>query len=495
MRLKILGPPGTGKTTRALEYIEAFHSDPSINRIVFCSFTLKAKNEAKDRIMAAGLPIRSDSCPDAKIELATIHSLAFNHMCYKRDYMVNTLAAFARSIGQKSTIIHDKYVQGAKTPVEKSIAFYQILRSRMMRYDQAHQPEGVDIQTIEGYISEFEIWKDKAQKIDYNDVLMNYLLRGEGFPHDVAIVDEAQDLSLLQWACVDKMFATAKHYYAVGDDDQTIFGFAGTRAFDFINWPCDKTEVLGHSHRLGREIQAYSQTVLERLTIRLPKAFEPREGNSTVRFTDDIDPVNDVFPYKSCAILVRNAYVAEKVKQTLDTMGIIYTGKGSPFSQKKPLKAIRLWEAWRNGEQLYGKDLHAIVKFIPTDVPIPRYDDLGRKAMAPPCPLPTVPWQNILQMTDKAVYENVQDLQSLEYLLSDPVIEITTIHQSKGGEWDKVIVMTDVSAATHKQFQGGSDEERDEEHRVWYVALTRARMDLQIIRPRTLQYYPLEENL
>lgn len=113
--------------------------------------------------------------------------------------------------------------------------------------------------------------------------------------------------------------------------------------------------------------------------------------------------------------------------------------------------------------------------------------------MAPPCPYPTVPWQNILVMEDKEVYENVQDLQSLDYLLSDPVIEITTIHQSKGGEWDKVILLTDVSRATFNQFRNGSDWEKDEEHRVWYVALTRARLDLQIIRPSTLQYYPLEE--
>jgi superfamily I DNA/RNA helicase len=493
MRLKILGPPGTGKTTKALEYIEGFYNDPAIGRIVFCSFTVKAKNEAKQRMEAAGLPIRSNKNPDARIELATIHSLAFNHMNYKRDFIVNTLAKFAKSIGQKSSIIHDRYTQGAKTPVEKAIAFYQILRSRMMQFDEVHQPEGMDRKMIDGYISEFEIWKDKAQKIDYNDVLFNYLRQGDPFPHDVAIVDEAQDLSPLQWACVNKMFNAAKHYYTVGDDDQAIFGFAGTRAADFINWPCDETKVLDHSYRLGATVQGYSEKVLDRMTIRLPKTFGPREGKSSVRFTDGIDPITDIFPYKSCAILARNAYVAEKAAMTLDTLGIMYTGKKSPFSVKGPMKAIRLWEAWRNGDQLFGKDLHAIFKFVPTNVRTVRYDDLGRKAMAPPCPHPTVPWQNILDFEGKTYYENVQSIQGLAYLLSDPIIEITTIHQSKGGQWDKVILFTDVSAATYKQYQRSSDEERDEEHRVWYVGLTRAKIDLQIIRPQTLQYYPLEE--
>jgi DNA helicase-2/ATP-dependent DNA helicase PcrA len=441
---------------------------------------------------ADGLPIRNKHCPEAKIELATIHSLAFNHMSYKRDYMVNTLASFARSIGQRSTIVNDRYTQAAKTPLEKAIAYYQILRSRMMNHDLIHMPQGISIQTIEGYISEFETWKEAAQKIDYNDVLLNYLERGEAFPHDVALVDEAQDLSPLQWACVNKMFGNARHYITIGDDDQTIFGFAGTRALDFINWKCDQTETLKKSWRLGAVIQKYSQHVLNRLSVRLPKVFAPREGESTVRFTDGIDPVTDIFPYESCAILHRNAYIATKIRKTLDGMGLIYKGKNSPFSQKKPLKAIRLWEEWRKGEQLYGKDIHAIMKFIPKEVNIERFDDLGRKAMAPPCPFPTVPWQNILEMPDKEVYENVQDLQSLEYLLSDPVIEITTIHQAKGGEWDKVILMTDVSAATHNQFMRGTQEERDEEHRVWYVALTRAKKDLQIVRPQTMKFYPLE---
>lgn len=490
--MKILGPPGTGKTTKALEYVEAFHNDPLIERIVFCSFTLKAKNEAKERMQAVGFPLRSKHCPDAKIELATIHSLAFNHMSYKRDYMVNTLASFARSIGQKSTIVNDRYTQAAKTPLEKAIAYYQILRSRMMNHDLVHMPVGVGVQTIEGYISEFEKWKEAAQKIDYNDVLLNYLKRGEAFPHDIALVDEAQDLSPLQWACVDKMFANAKKYITIGDDDQTIFGFAGTRALDFIQWPCDETETLKKSHRLGKDIQEYSQHVLKRLTVRLPKVFAPREGPSSVRFTNGIEPVSDIFPYKSCAILHRNAYIATKIRKTLDSMGLIYKGKNSPFSQAKRLKAIRLWEEWRAGEQLYGKHLHAIMQFVPKEANISRYEDLGRKAMAPPCPYPTVPWQNILEMPEREVYENVQDLQSLAYLLSEPVIEITTIHQSKGGEWDKIILMTDVSAATYGQFQKGTDEERDEEHRCWYVALTRARIDLQIVRPQTMKFYPLE---
>jgi superfamily I DNA/RNA helicase len=95
-------------------------------------------------------------------------------------------------------------------------------------------------------------------------------------------------------------------------------------------------------------------------------------------------------------------------------------------------------------------------------------------------------------MDSLPLYKCVYDTYGLEVLTDTPRLTVTTIHQAKGGEWDKVIVLTDVSTATYEQFKNGSEADRDAEARVWYVALTRARKCLQIIRPHTHKFYPLK---
>ena len=64
-----------------------------------------------------------------------------------------------------------------------------------------------------------------------------------------------------------------------------------------------------------------------------------------------------------------------------------------------------------------------------------------------------------------------------------PRITISTIHQSKGGEADNVVLLTDMGRLSWNSLGN------DEENRVWYVALTRAKENLFLVRPRGLRYF------
>ena len=66
-----------------------------------------------------------------------------------------------------------------------------------------------------------------------------------------------------------------------------------------------------------------------------------------------------------------------------------------------------------------------------------------------------------------------------------PRITISTIHQSKGGEADNLVLLTDMGKLSWENL--GSDEE----NRVWYVALTRAKENLYLIQPRGLRYFSI----
>jgi len=76
-------------------------------------------------------------------------------------------------------------------------------------------------------------------------------------------------------------------------------------------------------------------------------------------------------------------------------------------------------------------------------------------------------------------------LRNGEKFSEKPRITISTIHQSKGGEADNVALISDMGRLSWE------NSHRDEENRVWYVAVTRAKQNLFVVRPRSLRYYEL----
>ena len=86
-----------------------------------------------------------------------------------------------------------------------------------------------------------------------------------------------------------------------------------------------------------------------------------------------------------------------------------------------------------------------------------------------------------LEMTDAEYY--LAALRKGESLDKPPRISISTIHTVKGGEADHVVIISDVSWKTFAEIDS------DDEHRVAYVAATRARKSLQIVLPQTKAAY------
>ncbi len=74
---KILGPPGTGKTTKLIKYVKTFVKlGTPIDKIGYFAFTTKAANEAIDRMLDAYPKLQRK---DLKY-FRTLHSLAFNQL-------------------------------------------------------------------------------------------------------------------------------------------------------------------------------------------------------------------------------------------------------------------------------------------------------------------------------------------------------------------------------------------------------------------------------
>ena len=71
--------------------------------------------------------------------------------------------------------------------------------------------------------------------------------------------------------------------------------------------------------------------------------------------------------------------------------------------------------------------------------------------------------------------------------VDDDWLTLSTVHSAKGGEWKVVHVIHAADGAFPSDMATGSEASIDEERRLFYVALTRARLHLHIYAP--LRYH------
>ena len=68
----------------------------------------------------------------------------------------------------------------------------------------------------------------------------------------------------------------------------------------------------------------------------------------------------------------------------------------------------------------------------------------------------------------------------LEVLFQDNLFQLSTIHSAKGGEATNILLILD-NTKTIREATEKNDDKHDEEHRVWYVGVTRTKQNLYIM--------------
>ncbi len=83
------------------------------------------------------------------------------------------------------------------------------------------------------------------------------------------------------------------------------------------------------------------------------------------------------------------------------------------------------------------------------------------------------------------------DLSGDPYLDEDYLV-LSTVHSAKGQEWDAVYVLNVADGSFPSEFATGRAELIEEERRLLYVAMTRAKSDLHLVAP--LKYYVTQQS-
>lgn len=493
--LTYIGPPGTGKTTTLLGEVEKFiNAGARPDRIGFMSFTRQAVNEAIARTRRK---------PEEVPYFRTIHSLCFR-LCGLSTTSVmgqDEYRDLGDALGLELTGSFDRRKSVEElSQADRALAFVEMCRATMSdlkeTWETTPEADEVDWRLVDLVAKGLKKFKDENLLVDYTGMIEKYLATGPVPPLDALIVDEAQDLSLLQWKAVEKMSSNCKKLIIAGDDDQALYYWAGSRPEIFQEFS-KKGEaiVLGKSHRLPKAVYKTAEKIIGGVKCRLKKDYSPRDAEGLVEERASYDDVD--MSTGDWLVLVRNRYMIKAAVDHCRREGYHYRCFLDTPQEWDSVKALVAWERLRKGEVLKPKEVSLPMLFTKDKKIRDKFDKIlrakgqtySRDFLAEETGANfSRPWFEALDVRpDEAEYVRAA-LRRGEKLTRPPRIGIDTIHGSKGGEAENVVLKTDVSART----MAAAAKDPDPERRVFYVGATRAKSNLYLLRPETPNFFDVE---
>ena len=483
----VLGPPGTGKTTKLLNLVEQ-HLNEGIRpeHIGYLAFTRKAADEAAERAFAKFNYTRED-LPYFR----TIHSLCFQQLNLKRsDVMTKT---HYQELGDMLGLEVDGGVDMGEGQVfgmrTGDKLFFLENMARVKQRDlkeiyNEYNDDDINWFELERLSRALVSYKEKRKIIDYTDMLMK-CLKVATFPKlRILFVDEAQDLSAIQWNIINEVGKETEVVYIAGDDDQAIYRWAGADVNQFIKLE-GKSTVLNKSYRVPSSIWDLATKLSLRISSRIKKEFKPTEETGEVRWY--MDPEDVDISQGTWYLLARNGYMLNQLENICIKNGYPFTivGRRSPLSSEA-LQAIRFWTRLSKGESIVGSGIKLIYKYMVTRCPR-GINPEGYYTISDFNLKPGIWHERLNKIDTKRREYYIMLLKRGENLDQDPRIKISTIHGVKGGEADNVMLLTDIAPRTYREMHSLPDDEI----RVFYVAVTRAKKSLHIVQPNTNMYFEL----
>ncbi|MCW8141571.1 MAG: ATP-dependent helicase, partial [Planctomycetota bacterium] len=300
--LVLIGPPGTGKTTALLGtwLAPALEAGVPPHRILACSFTKAAAGELAHRL-AHKVGVDPE---DLERTCCTIHSEAWGRVRMvdpglrvrgdDREQLQPDDADGEQASGLRAAakLVWD-YVRSTLTGqglpirerVEEVCDSHFATDRRIVQYTPAQ---------LTSEIEDYEQAKRERHELDFTDML-ELALRVEPRELELLVVDEAQDLSPLQWTLVSRWFERAKTVVLCGDPDQAIHTWCGADPAPLpwyarhADWTARR---LAKSYRVPRSAHRLARGLILQDPERMDAPYAPADRDGLVEEVSRLDAVS-----------------------------------------------------------------------------------------------------------------------------------------------------------------------------------------------------------
>ena len=519
----ILAGAGTGKT-RTITYRIAHLIDQGFvvpQKVLAVTFTSRAAGEMRDRLRLMGI---------GGVQARTFHAAALRQLRYFWPQVAGDLpwtlidnkfplvARATRTVGLEPD---KELVRDVLSEIEWAKASLVTPESYAQAIEKTHREPPTSAEKVAAVYKRYEESKTSpdGMGLDFDDLLLHVAGALENAPavaeefrnqYQTFVVDEYQDVTPLQQRVLEGWLGQRDDLTVVGDANQTIYSFTGATPDYLLNfsrtYPHGTVVKLQRDYRSTPEVTELANTVISKATgreagtrLELEGMRAPGPEPTFASYPDEPSEARDIAaeikkliasgtPAREIAVLYRINAQSAVFEQALSDAGIVYQVRGGEgfFTRPEIREAINVLVSAVNRTDLPDD---------PVVVAKAAFAPLGLSATEPEGARQRERWQTL-----NALVELIGDIVSTGEATSLPGVlaslrqraeskqppavdgvTLASLHAAKGLEWDAVFLagLVEKTLPISHAIKAG-DAQIEEERRLFYVGITRAREHLHL---------------
>ena len=510
----VIAGAGTGKTraiTHRIAYAAAIGTmEPS--KVLALTFTARAAGEMRTRLRSLGVPT---------VAARTVHSAALKQLIYfwptvfggRTPDLMNSKTPFLTEAVNRADLTGEIRITSRETmrDIATEIEWAKVSQVAPIDYlDQVNARQmkpRVKAEHIAAIYVAYESLKKQELAIDFEDVLLltSAMLEEERTVRERVqdqyryfTVDEYQDISPIQQRLINAWLGSRKDICVVGDPAQTIYSFAGATPV-FLNtftqrFPEAEVIRLSTGYRSTPEITFAANALLrnssmgQELTASNDHGLHPsvdgyKDESAEIAgiLTQITTLLSEGTAPQEIAILARTNSQLNGVERAMNSKGLPYQVRSTErFFERQDvrdfLKQVRQASVLPTEGATWIDELRTIAQPYLTGESIDGIAallHLGRELDSDDGFTPKTLRGFLREVEDRVTQNNPPTM---------PVVTLATLHAAKGLEWERVFLMgaSEGILPLETGSTGTSDSVVAEERRLFYVGMTRAKVDLHI---------------
>jgi DNA helicase II / ATP-dependent DNA helicase PcrA len=510
----VIAGAGTGKTraiTHRIAYAASIGTmDPQ--KVLALTFTSRAAGEMRTRLRSLGVPT---------VAARTIHAAALKQLVYfwpsvfggRVPELMTAKAGFIGEAINRAGLASElratsrELMRDIASEIEWAKVSQVAPEDFVNEISKRSQKPRVSAEKLAQVYTAYESVKKQELAIDFEDVLLltAAMLEEERTVRERVqdqyryfTIDEYQDISPVQQRLINAWLGSRQDICVVGDPAQTIYSFAGATPV-FLNsftqrFPDAEVIRLSTGYRSTPEITFAANALLRHgamgqeliaLNDHGTKPSVDGYANEDAEVTGVLAQITDLLnsgtQAQEIAILARTNNQLKGVERAMNKAGLPYQVRSTErFFDRQDvrdfLKEVRRASvlpsegvAWIDElrtlaqPHLTGESIDGIAALL----------HLARELDAD---------NNFSPKTLRGYLREIEDRVQQNNPPTMPVITLATLHAAKGLEWERVFLIgaSEGILPLETGVTGQSDAVIDEERRLFYVGMTRAKVDLHI---------------